>query len=150
MHVSKLIRAAYVECMYVFLFRKKPRILWSYDSSIHFHFVIWCWRKEWWINIFIENTSAFYRILNQEQFICVRYSIRDPCRIKFWWIPAKKSRGPLVHSLLFFVKKKIGKSQTQIMSPELVQTNYKYLCSMYCKSNVCISRKYICMTIAIK
>ena len=105
MHVSKLIRAAYVECMYVFLFRKKTRILWSYDSSIHFHFVIWCWRKEWWINIFIENTSAFYRILNQEQFICVRYSIRDPCRIKFWWIPAKKSRGPLVHSLLFFVKK---------------------------------------------
>ena len=58
---------------------------------------------------------------------------RDPCRIKFWGVPTKKSQVPLgtwttctcshehVQSSAFFVnfvkkKKKIGKSQTQITS----------------------------------
>jgi hypothetical protein len=53
-------------------------------------------------------------------------SDRDPFRIKLWWVPTKKLQVPLKHSLLIFVVVKNVEFQTQIMSPGLAYTSYKY------------------------
>ena len=37
-----------------------------------------------------------------------RWSKNDTCKITFWWVSTKKSRDPLVYSLLLFVKNDVS------------------------------------------
>ena len=50
-----------------------------------------------------------------------------PFRIKFWWVPIKKSQVPVLH----YVNTCTGEYQTQMRSPGITQMSCKYLCTCF-------------------
>jgi hypothetical protein len=59
--------------------------------------------------------------------VCMIPKTRDPFRIKFWWVPIKKSQVPVLH----YVNTCTGEYQTQMRSPGITQMSCKYLCTCF-------------------